>query len=271
MPGCQPGDHGAARLVPSAAETLPGSNAMVGNALGLETGDALPTPPNSRRLRNRPYVPPLRIVRSLLLSLYDSRSVLELVMLYEDADNLRGVAASLQGMSDSQVNAYVAAHREIRIRLMSGKEFVLSTINSRSSWFDLHRETRRAIGIPLAASSISIRITLIKDYKDDSLAWPSGRGVFSLTPPRSYSPILRCYHPGDIMPCHTGLCGSVVRGCVFQVITHKPTSRDDPAWWMLDSPSIFPLTEAASPNGQNAAETVLDPVLVFLGSDPLPV
>ena len=86
-----------------------------------------------------------------------------------------------------------------------------------------------------------------------------------------YSLILRRYHPGDIMPCHIGLCGFVVRGCVFQVITHKPTSRDDPAWCMLDSPSIFPLTEAASPNGQNVAETLLDPVLVFLGSDPLTV
>ena len=154
---------------------------------------------------------------------------------------------------------------------MIGKELVLIAINSRSSWFDFHRETRRAIGIPLIASSISIRITLLKDYKDDSLAWPSGRGVFSLSPPRSYSPILRRYHPGDIMPCHIGLCGSVVRGCVFQAITHKPTSRDDPAWWMLDSPSIFPLTEAASPNGQNVAETVLVPVFVFLGSDSLPV
>ena len=189
------------------------SSTMVGNALVQKPGVVLPTRPNSRRLRNIPYFSPLRIARSLLFDIYHSGRVRELVNRHAGADELRGFASPLQGMSDSQANAYYAAHREIRIRMMSGKEFVLTTISSRSTWFDFHMETRRVIGIPLAASPISIRITLLTTCKSDFV-----------------------HRPGDIMPCTRVPCGSVVRGCIFQVICHKPTTMtktEDPVRRMI--------------------------------------
>ena len=185
---------------------------MVGNALVQAPGVVLPTRPNSRRLRNIPYFPPLRIARSLLFDLYHSGRVRDLLKRLASADELRGFASSLRGMSVRQPD-YYAARREVRLRLMSGKELVLTTLVASSSWFDFHRETRRALFFPLAASSISIRIVLIKSYKEDFV-----------------------YRTGDTMPCNHAPCASVVRGCVFQVISHKPTTRtktEDPVRRMI--------------------------------------
>ena len=186
---------------------------MVGNALVQAHEVVLHTRPNSRRLRSIPYFPPLRIARSLLFDLYHSGRVRDLLKRLASADELRGFASSLRGMSVRQPDAYYAARREVRLRLMSGKELVLKTLVASSSWFDFHRETRRALFLPLAASSISIRIVLIKSYKEDFV-----------------------YRTGDTMPCNHAPCASVVRGCVFQVISHKPTPRtktEDPGSRMI--------------------------------------
>ena len=124
----------------------------------------------TRRLINRPYVVPMiaprQVAKVLLADVYASlcERVAAATARHQQTQELRSFGAEINNRSVLQKGS-MARLKQIIIRMMSGEELSIVTLVASDTYFEFYREARRALGLDLVASPISLALIFDSSYR----------------------------------------------------------------------------------------------------------
>ena len=124
----------------------------------------------TRRLINRPYVVPMiaprQVAKVLLANVYASlcERVAAATARHQQTQELRSFGAEINNRSVLQKGS-MPRLKQIIIRKMSGEELSIVTLVASDTCFEFYGEARRALGLDLVASPISLALIFDSSYR----------------------------------------------------------------------------------------------------------
>jgi hypothetical protein len=167
-----------------------------------EKVDAMKLACTRKRLTNKPYVVPMiaprQVAKVLLADVYASlcERVAAATARHQQTQELRSFGAEINNRSVLQKRS-MARSKQIIIRMMSGEELSIVTLVPSDTYFEFYREARRALGLDLVASPISLALRFVSSYREQE-KWTQF----------------------DIVEPQRVLCLHAVRGCCFLAVVY---------------------------------------------------
>ena len=155
-----------------------------------------------KRLTNKPYVVPMiaprQVAKVLLADVYASlcERVAAATARHQQTQELRSFGAEINNRSVLPKTS-MARSKQIIIRMMSGEELSIETLVASDTYFEFYREARRALGLDLVASPISLALRFVSSYREQE-KWTQF----------------------DIVEPQRVLCLHAVRGCCFLAVVY---------------------------------------------------